>query len=102
MYDITSRKSFGEVGTWMKEVEKFSSPGIVKLLVGNKCDDTTNRKVSYEEGLDLADFYKVQFIETSAKTGTNIAESFNMIGKQMKEAHVVSPIPKPVGKVLKD
>ena len=33
----------------MAEVEKFSATNIVKMLVGNKCDDASNRKVSYEE-----------------------------------------------------
>ena len=86
----------------MKEIEKFSSPGIVKLLVGNKCDDATNWKVSYEEGLDLAEMYKVSFIETSAKSGTNISEAFNMIGKTMKDTHIVAPKPVNNTKVLKE
>ena len=85
MYDVTNRKSFQEVTTWLQEVEKFSSADVVKMIVGNKCDDTSNRKVSYEEGLEFAETYKLRFIETSAKNGTNIEEAFRDLGRDMKE-----------------
>ena len=88
MYDVTNRKSFSEVQTWLQEVEKFSSPNIVRMIVGNKCDDTINRKVSYEEGQEFAEAYQLHFIETSAKTGTNIEEAFRILGKDMKETLV--------------
>lgn len=46
------------------------------ILVGNKCDLINERKVSFQEGKKLADFFKVHFFETSVKTGKNIKELF--------------------------
>jgi hypothetical protein len=44
---------------------------------GNKCDHgATQREVSFEEGQRLAEDYGVPFIETSAKTGKNVALAF--------------------------
>ncbi len=88
VYDVTNRKSFQEVQTWLAEVEKFSSPDIVRMVVGNKCDDTINWKVSYEDGQEFAEAYKLHFIETSAKNGTNIEEAFQILGWEMKDTLV--------------
>ena len=102
VYDVTNTQSFSEIHTWMDEVEKCSSPGITKLLIGNKCDDLENRKVSYEEGQELADHFKINFIETSAKKGTNINESFASLARQMKEIHIQTDgIPVSPGKKLR-
>lgn len=43
-----------------------------KLLVGNKCDLTSKKVVTYDEGKELADCYGIQFIETSAKSSQNV------------------------------
>jgi Ras-related protein Rab-8A len=54
--------------------------------VGNKCDlPQTERIVSTEEGILLAEKYKVPFLETSAKEGTNINEMFQVLGEKMVE-----------------
>lgn len=42
------------------------------MIAGNKLDLEDERKVSYEEGENLAKDYGGKFIETSAKTGQNI------------------------------
>jgi Ras-related protein Rab-1A len=48
----------------------------MRFLVGNKCDLDNKRKVSYEEGKDIARQYNVTFFETSAKDTINIDELF--------------------------
>ena len=45
------------------------------VLVGNK-QDLKDRQVSYEEAKQLADLWKIEYIETSAKTGLNCKEAF--------------------------
>ena len=45
-------------------------------MVGNKIDLDDEREVTFEEGKNLADQYGFNYIETSAKTGTNINELF--------------------------
>jgi Ras-related protein Rab-1A len=63
-YDITDTKSFDNIIQWLCECEKFNSnTKIVKILIGNKIDDVYNRKVSYEEGLKIANENNMEFFE---------------------------------------
>ena len=36
VYDITNRDSYNNVHTWIQDIEKYSTFGIAKLLIGNK------------------------------------------------------------------
>ena len=45
------------------------------MLLGNKCD-LPNREVSFKEGMEFARERNFGFLEVSAKTGTNIRNSF--------------------------
>jgi hypothetical protein len=47
-------------------------------MVGNKSDYVSERKIEYEEGKALADRYGMEFMETSAKEGTNVGK-FNIL-----------------------
>ena len=38
VYDVTDRETFDNVRTWISEIDKYSSAGVCKILVGNKCD----------------------------------------------------------------
>jgi GTPase SAR1 family protein len=42
------------------------------ILVGNKCDLTSSRKVSYEEAASLASKWNITYMESSAKTRENV------------------------------
>lgn len=55
------------------------------LLVGNKCDLESKRQVSDTEGQSLAQKYQCSYMETSAKTGKNINETFINITRQIRE-----------------
>ena len=67
----------------MNEVEKFANENVVKLLVGNKCDLEAQRQVTTEEGKELADRLGIKFIETSAKSATNVEKSFVISEKEL-------------------
>ena len=67
VYDITDRNSFTNISNWLKEIKKQAGPGVVKFLVGNKCDLQEERNVTFQEGKELADSIGVSFLETSAK-----------------------------------
>jgi hypothetical protein len=45
------------------------------VLVGNKID-IEDRKISYDEGVQLANDLGIKFFETSAKTGQKIEDLF--------------------------
>ena len=60
----------------MNDIDKFAKEGVLKILVGNKCDLEENRKVSKIKGKQLADSYGIDFIETSAKNREGIEQLF--------------------------
>ena len=49
---------------------------IAYVLVGNKCDLSSDRQVSTEEGANRAKSFGCPLFETSAKTPTNVEEAF--------------------------
>eukprot|EP01028_Stygiella_incarcerata_P006659 TRINITY_DN2714_c0_g1_i1.p1 TRINITY_DN2714_c0_g1~~TRINITY_DN2714_c0_g1_i1.p1 ORF type:complete len:205 (+),score=50.60 TRINITY_DN2714_c0_g1_i1:84-698(+) len=89
VYDVTNRKTFEQVGQWMKNIKERAAENVCKILIANKCDLEEERKVSTYEGKDLAEQFGVPFMETSAKTGENVDESFLMLARMVIEAGIV-------------
>lgn len=83
VYDTTSEHSFTNVKQWIHEITRYAGDHIEKILVGNKCDQTTRKEVNYTTGKQLADDLGMNFIETSAKSGTNINELFINFANQL-------------------
>ncbi len=78
-YDITDRKTFESVEKWNKDIKEVL-PEIPIIVLGNKIDLNKSRKVSTDEGIELASKLKCYFLESSAKSGENVRDAFNMIG----------------------
>lgn len=55
------------------------------MLVGNKRDKASERKVSEEEGKVLARLLGCQFIETSAKTAQNVEQVFTGLIRTLRQ-----------------
>jgi Ras-related protein Rab-1A len=85
VYDVTDRDSFENVRQWMHEIERFANPGVCKILVGNKCDMEEIRKVTHDEGAELARHFEIPFLETSAKNSINVEQSFITMSKEIKK-----------------
>ena len=77
VYDITDKKSFENVLTWLNECRDMCYKDILICLIGNKSDLESKRVISYEEGKNLAEENNLLFFETSAKNAVNIHECFN-------------------------
>ena len=93
VYDITDMESFKAVPNWFVEIEKFASTSVNKLLIGNKADKAGERKVTYEQGLEMATKYGVSFVETSAKSSTNVQESFKKLTEDIQTRILKGPTP---------
>ena len=87
VYDITDKTSFDNVSNWLYEVEEKASPDTIKLLIGNKCDLTSERLVSYEEGETFAKENGISFLETSALDANceNIEKAFYEMACKIQE-----------------
>ena len=75
VYDITDLESFQNMKGWIDLVKDYKDK-IPTIIVGNKTDKEDNRKVSEEEGENLAKENNVHFFETSALNGDNIEKAF--------------------------
>ena len=63
VYDITQRKTFESIRTWVDQINDNDSDGEQKkILVGNKCDLEENRQVGTEEGQKLAEEYGIPLV----------------------------------------
>ncbi|XP_072166036.1 EF-hand calcium-binding domain-containing protein 4B-like [Diadema setosum] len=80
IYDVTSERSFLNVRNWMTSVEETTDDHIVKMLLGNKCD-CSDKVIAEETGHSLAETYKCDFYEVSAKSGSNVVEAFTAMSK---------------------
>ena len=87
IYDVTSRKTFENVKNWVSQIKEEVSDKVIIILVGNKIDDESNRKVSKEEGKKMAKDCGLDFFETSAKSGLNIDSTFNELVKKTVETY---------------
>jgi Ras-related protein Rab-10 len=76
VYDITSGKSFDNISKWLRNIEEHASPGVERMLLGNKCDMDDKRQVTKEQGERIAREHAIPFLETSAKNNINIEEAF--------------------------
>ena len=78
-YDVTNRDSFQNVSTWIEDARSMRGDSVIIILVGNKADLDSNRRVSFKDGEQKAQGLGVAFLETSAKTGDNIQQLFDVM-----------------------
>lgn len=79
VYDITSEETFANVEKWVEEIREHVNADLPILIVGNKTDLEHIRKVTRDRGQKLASELCADFIETSAKSGDNISEAFEVL-----------------------
>ncbi|CAA2986436.1 ras-related protein RABC2a-like [Olea europaea var. sylvestris] len=87
VYDVTRRETFTNLlKIWAKELELYSTnPDCVKILVGNKVDKDSERAVTVEEGMALAQKHKCLFLECSARTRENVQQLFKELTMKILE-----------------
>merc|ERR1712083_531755 len=75
----------GNVKHWLGEIDKYAKEGVNKVLVGNKCDLSSKKVVSYDEAKELAEEFSIPFMEASAKNSHNVDEAFKAMANDMKQ-----------------
>ncbi len=83
MYDVTCQNSFNNIKNWIFQIRETVDNKVCILLVGNKIDDKENRRISTEQGEELAKEFEINFIESSAKMDINVAKTFTDIANNI-------------------
>mmetsp|Transcript_48902 Transcript_48902/g.129257 ORF Transcript_48902/g.129257 Transcript_48902/m.129257 type:complete len:205 (-) Transcript_48902:76-690(-) len=91
VYDVTDKESFNNVKHWVQEIDKYAADGVNKLLVGNKCDLSSKKVVSYDEAKELSESLNIQFMETSAKNAHNVEQAFQTMAREIKQRVASQP-----------
>lgn len=85
VFDLSNVNSFNNIITWLEQIDDIIPPNTIKILVGNKLDnsDETNKCIEYSDALEFCNKYKIQhYYETSAKNNLNIDELFFTIAEE--------------------
>uniref|UniRef100_A0A7S2IKK5 Uncharacterized protein n=1 Tax=Zooxanthella nutricula TaxID=1333877 RepID=A0A7S2IKK5_9DINO len=75
----------------MQEIDKYAAENVNKLLIGNKCDLSSKKVVTFDEAKELADSLGVPFMETSAKNAHNVEQAFQTMASEIKQKHASQP-----------
>ena len=74
---MTRRETFDSLDGWNREVDvNTDGAPVVRVLGGNKIDESDKRQVSRKEGEAWAHEHSMLFVESSAKTRAGIQQVF--------------------------
>ena len=79
VFDLTNPQSLLKLPGWISSIKKSVKKTIPMIIIGNKSD--LERQVERSEAEDLASRLNCEYLETSAKTGTNVELAFETIAK---------------------
>lgn len=85
VYDVTNAESFDNIKREWWKILRFINTNCIKVIVGNKCDDITNRVIDFKTGKEYADSIGALFFETSAKYSINTNNVFFVSAKKFLE-----------------
>eukprot|EP00033_Pygsuia_biforma_P000320 GCRY01000390.1.p1 GENE.GCRY01000390.1~~GCRY01000390.1.p1 ORF type:complete len:205 (+),score=17.09 GCRY01000390.1:251-865(+) len=85
VYDVTDEKSFNNIRNWIRNIEQHATDNVNKILIGNKCDMEDKKVIDEARAEALAKEYGINFLETSAKSNTNVEKAFTLLTKEIKE-----------------
>ena len=79
VFDITDKKTFDDVKSWVNDVYRICERNVPILLIGNKTNLEHMSAISKNEGEQLAREINGVYIETSAFNGNHIDDAFAII-----------------------
>ncbi|CAK4075041.1 unnamed protein product [Aphanomyces euteiches] len=77
MFDVSSRRSFDALDSWLKESAKYGGGKFPCVVCGNKIDKL--RVVKEDEAAAWAASKGYEYFETSAQTGANVSEALHCL-----------------------
>ncbi|KAJ7507753.1 P-loop containing nucleoside triphosphate hydrolase protein [Mycena galericulata] len=101
VYSVSSRNSFDMIQIVYDKIIDFCGvTNIPCVIVGSKNDLDSSRQVKHEEGQKLARANETAFIETSAKTNTNVARVFELCLSEIEKRTPNNQAEPPVNRCL--
>ena len=87
VYDITDQNSFNNLKNWYDTICEDKNNEMPIVLIGNKSDLNSQRKISKEDGANLAKEFGIEnhFYETSCQNGDNVIIAVNDLVQQIYE-----------------
>ena len=78
VFDLSRPETSNEINKWIEEVKKFAGEKVPFILIGNKLDLIQDIGISIEKQKmeEIVKKHGGTYIETSAKTGDNVAQAF--------------------------
>ena len=92
VFSFNNHKSFEGLEEWIADARNYCHPKVRILLVGNKIDLESERTVSKAEIEQFAKYHKLEYVETSAKTNTNVKEVFHKAARNVFQSVVTNEI----------
>ncbi len=92
IYDITNAESYNHVKNWYALIPENTRC----FLIGNKSDLIMSRRITYDQGANLAKEINCPFFETSAKYYHNIADTFLHIASDLTNNILYTPYNNPL------
>jgi Ras-related protein Rab-2A len=83
VFDITRRETFENVQGWIDRFRQRAGHSPFIVLVGNKRDLESDRRVQSFEAENLARSNGLMYFETSAKEGDNVEAVFGFLAQQI-------------------
>ena len=96
VFSKTNRKSFDNIGMWIKDIKNNTEQDMPIFLLGNKYDEEDSKiEVTKEEAEELSKQYNLKyFSETSAKNGYKINDVFEEVAKVVYKDYCVKRNPR--------
>jgi len=82
VFDVANQDSFDNIKGWLKDINKYASEDVNRVLVGNKVDSSP-RVVTAADAKAFAEETDMPYMETSAKSNTNVEATFEKLAEQI-------------------
>ncbi|MCK4239917.1 MAG: GTP-binding protein [Candidatus Lokiarchaeota archaeon] len=85
VFDLSRAQTYAEIRKWLAEIRQFAGEHIPFVLVGNKVDliEDVGEVIDREEAKRFGESENSIYIETSAKTGVHVEESFGELTRRI-------------------
>ena len=88
VFDITNEKSFESIEKWRSDaLENANNENLQFILIGNKKDLESNRKITVEQGKELAKKLNMSYFETTIEDNDSIQTALSGISKDICSAN---------------